>query len=155
MRSFVQSLQRSYPAQPESVALARHALGDFAARVGAAPGVLDRIALATSEAVTNTVRHAYSAESGQVHVTAGIVSDEIWVLIADDGCGLTPRSGRPGLGLGLGLIAQLSDRVAIVPRAGGGTEVRMSFDFVAAGVTRAPRVPATLRFALEPSGSPA
>ncbi len=65
MRSFVQSLQRSDAAQPASVALARHGLGDFAGRAGAARGVLDRIASATSEAVTNAVRHAYSAEPGR------------------------------------------------------------------------------------------
>ena len=49
------------------------------------------------------------------------------MLIADDGCGLEPRDRPPGLGLGLGLIAQLSDHLAIAPRANGGTEVRMRF----------------------------
>ena len=55
------------------------------------------------------------------------MSDGLWVLIADDGCGMEPRADRPGLGLGLGLISQVSDELAIVPRASGGTEVRMRF----------------------------
>ena len=68
-----------------------------------------------------------------VHVTAALVSNDPWVLIADDGCGLEPVARRPGLGLGLGLIAQLSDHLAIAPRSGGGTEVRMRFTLVGTG----------------------
>jgi hypothetical protein len=33
-----------------------------------------------------------------------------------------------GLGLGLGLMAQLSDSLAILSRSTGGVEIRMSFD---------------------------
>ncbi len=154
MQSVARSLHRSYAADPESVAQARRALGDFAAGAGAAPRLVEAVRLATSEAVTNAVRHAYGDGPGYVHVTAGIVSDELWVLIADDGGGLEPRSGRPGLGLGLCLIAQLSDRMAIVARAGGGTEVRMRFDFVAAGTAsaRAVSMNGALR-AVDPSSS--
>ena len=39
-----------------------------------------------------------------------------------------PRADRPGLGLGLGLIAQLTSDLSIAPGPGGGTEVRMSFN---------------------------
>lgn len=125
MQSVGQSLHRRFPAEPGSVAQERRVLGDLAA--GASEHQVEAIALATSETVTNAVVHAYDDEPGQVHVAGGIVSDEIWVLIADDGRGLEPRLDRPGLGLGLCLIAQLSDRMAIVTRAGGGTEVRMRF----------------------------
>ncbi len=154
MQSVARSFSRSYPARPKTVAQARRALGDFAAGAGAPQRQVDAVRLATSEAFTNAVLHAYDDEPGQVHVTAGIVSDEIWVLVADDGCGLAPRSGRPGLGLGLCLIAQLSDRMAIVPRAGGGTEVRMRFNCVTAGIAGAPdRSEDGARWAVDPSGS--
>ena len=39
---------------------------------------------------------------------------------------------RPGLGLGLGLISEVSDDFAIVSRATGGTEVRIRFNLVTA-----------------------
>jgi hypothetical protein len=52
---------------------------------------------------------------------------------------LEPRTNRPGLGLGLGLISQVTDELAIVPRASGGTEVRMRFDLVPAKTAELPR----------------
>lgn len=96
--------------------------------VGADPSLKEAVCLAASEAMTNAVVHAYHGQPGRVYVTAAVVSDELWILIADDGRGLEPRSERPGLGLGLGLIAQVTSELAIVPRANGGTEVRMRFD---------------------------
>ena len=133
----VNTLSLTIKAEPESVALARGALREFARAAGADQEQVDAVRLAGSEAVTNAVIHAYRAEPGEIQVTAAIVSDELWVLIADDGCGMEPRADRPGLGLGLGLIAQVSDELAIVPRASGGTELRMRFNIGHEGRTRA------------------
>jgi anti-sigma regulatory factor (Ser/Thr protein kinase) len=130
MRSVANSLTESYPADARSVAQARHSLSDFAAAAGADEHQIEAVRLASSEALTNAVLHAYRGEGGRIHITAAVVEDELWVLIADDGCGLEPAPDRPGLGLGLGLIAQLSDHLAIAPRANGGTEVRMRFSLV-------------------------
>jgi serine/threonine-protein kinase RsbW len=133
MRSIARNISESFPARPESVGQARHLLCDFAAAAGAAADRVEDIRLASSEALTNAVVHAYRGEEGSVHVTAALVSNDLWVLIADDGCGLEPQAERPGLGLGLGLIAQLCDHLTIAPRSGGGTEVRMRFNVVGAG----------------------
>ena len=54
-------------------------------------------------------------------------SSEFVVVIADDGHGLEAHSDRPGLGLGLGLIARLSDDFVIAQPPSGGTEVKMRF----------------------------
>jgi serine/threonine-protein kinase RsbW len=126
----VANLTLTLRAEPEAVTTARHALSDFAAAAGADRAKLDAVRLAASEALTNAVVHAYADEPGQVHVTAAVVSSELWILVADEGQGLEPRSDRPGLGLGLGLISQVTNELAIVPRASGGTEVRMRFDLV-------------------------
>jgi anti-sigma regulatory factor (Ser/Thr protein kinase) len=127
MDDAVNTLSLTIRAEPEAVAHARQALREFARAAGADQEQVDAVRLAGSEAVTNAVVHAYRGEPGEIHVTAAIVSDELWVLIADDGCGMEPRTDRPGLGLGLGLIAQVADELAIVPRARGGTELRMRF----------------------------
>ncbi|MFZ0040315.1 MAG: ATP-binding protein [Solirubrobacteraceae bacterium] len=127
MRSVGSNLSETYEAEPESVGRARAAIAKFAADAGATRGQIDDIRLATSEAVTNSVLHAYRGCTGSIQLTAAIVSDELWVLIADDGCGMQPRSDGPGLGLGLGLISQVSDDLAIAPRSSGGTELRMRF----------------------------
>ena len=136
MKDAASTLSLTYTAEPGSVPLARNALREFALAAGASEQQIDDVRLAGSEAVTNAVVHAYREQSGNIYVTAAIVSDELWVLIADDGCGMEPRADRPGLGLGLGLISQVSDELAIVPRASGGTEVRMRFKIGAEGRTR-------------------
>jgi anti-sigma regulatory factor (Ser/Thr protein kinase) len=125
-------LTRSYPALPSTVRIAREELAGLAASAGASEERLDAVRLAASEALTNAVVHAYRDRPGPIHVTAAVVSDELWVLIADEGCGLRACSSRPGLGLGLALIAQLSEHFTIVRRAAGGTEIEMRFALLAA-----------------------
>src|SRR5947199_3413703 len=128
MALLASSLNECFPADSEHVPVARQALCDFAADAGASPEQVENVRLATSEALTNAVLHAYRDGTGPVYVTAALVSTELWVLIADDGCGLSVCSDSPGLGLGLPLIAQASDDFTIVTRATGGTEVRMRVD---------------------------
>jgi anti-sigma regulatory factor (Ser/Thr protein kinase) len=130
MRSVAQSWFETFPAVAESVPRARHALAGFAARAGASREQLDAVRLTSSEALTNAVLHAYRGEPGAIQVTAAVVAQELWVLIADEGCGMEPGAERPGLGLGLGLIAKLTDDFTIAARSSGGTEVRMRFDLV-------------------------
>jgi anti-sigma regulatory factor (Ser/Thr protein kinase) len=105
----------------------RRALADMAASAGAADWQLDRIRLAASEALTNVVLHAYRPRAGEIHVTAGVAANEFWVLIADDGRGIKAGPESDGLGLGLALIAQLTDDYAIVERSSGGTELQLRF----------------------------
>jgi serine/threonine-protein kinase RsbW len=132
MQSVKDSLSVTYEAQPKSVAQARAAVGEFATKAGASRAQVDAVRLATSEAVTNAVLHAYRGRNGEVHLTAAVAGQELWLLVADDGDGLQPQTDRPGLGLGLGLISQVCDEMAIVARSSGGTEVRIRFDLVPA-----------------------
>jgi stage II sporulation protein AB (anti-sigma F factor) len=120
-------LNEAYLALAGSVTRARARISSFAEAAGADGECLDAIRLAASEALTNVVLHAYPEEPGEIHVTAAMAESELWVLIGDDGQGLQARSKRPGLGLGLALIAQLCDEFAIVRRSTGGTELRMLF----------------------------
>lgn len=121
-------LKRSYPALGGSVREARAALAAFAREVGARGDQLDAIRLATSEALSNAVRYAYPARDGHVHVNAWVAAGELWVLVADNGCGLHAGADSDGLGLGLALIAKVCDGFSIVERSSGGTEVRLRFD---------------------------
>lgn len=132
MQPDAHTLTVTYPANPEAIAVARGALTAFAAEAGADHEQIEAVRLAVSEAMTNAVLHAYRSTPGDVYVTAALVSDELWVLVGDDGGGMEARPDRPGLGLGLALISQVSDDMSVVPRAGGGTEVRMRFALVSA-----------------------
>ena len=120
-------LQESYPAVASSVPVARQELAKFAEDAGAPREQVEALRLAASEALTNAVVHAYHEPSGQVHVDAAAGPDTLSVQVADDGNGLSPRLDRPGLGLGLALIARASDEIAIVKRSSGGTVLRMRF----------------------------
>lgn len=120
-------LSASYPAVAGSIPRARAALARFATAAGAGEEQVDAVRLAASEAVTNAVLHAYRDRPGHVDIAAWVVRDELWVLVADEGSGLHAASDRRGLGLGLGLIQRVSDHLSIVDRAGGGTELRLSF----------------------------
>jgi serine/threonine-protein kinase RsbW len=132
-------LSESAPAAPASVSWARQLLGDFAAAAGLAGQRLEDVRLAISEAVTNAVAYAYDGAPGEIQVIAAVVGDELWLVIADDGNGMHARpSEARGLGLGLGLMAQLSDALTILARASGGVEVRMRFD-LGDGTSRAGR----------------
>jgi serine/threonine-protein kinase RsbW len=112
-----------YLAVPESVAEARAVAVDFARATGMRGQQLENLRLAVSEAVTNVVRHAYPRGEGTVALTIGRAGDELWILVADRGCGYQTRSANPGLGL----IAHDCDEMVITERAEGGTEVRMLF----------------------------
>ena len=68
------------------------------------------------DVVQQAVLHAYRGGPGLIYVNAAVASGELWILISDDGCGLKPRADKPGLGLGLGLISQVSDDFAVVSR---------------------------------------
>jgi anti-sigma regulatory factor (Ser/Thr protein kinase) len=120
-------LRECYPAVDSSVAEARQALAEFATVAGAGDERVEAIRLATSEALTNVVRYAYPARVGHIHVTARLAGGELWVLIADNGCGLHAGRESDGLGLGLALISQLTDGLSVVERSSGGTELRMRF----------------------------
>ena len=121
------SFRECYPAVDISVADARRALAEFAAAAGASSALVEAVRSAASEALTNVVRYAYPARTGHVHVTARLAGGELWVLIADNGCGLHAGRVSDGLGLGLALISQMTEGFSVVERSSGGTELRMRF----------------------------
>lgn len=112
---------------PESVPRARQAIVSMVSRAGASQDAVDAIRLATSEALTNAVLHAYQGAPGMIYLRAALRAGELAVTVADDGEGLRPRVDRPGMGLGLVLIAEAADELAIVKRPAGGTELQMRF----------------------------
>jgi anti-sigma regulatory factor (Ser/Thr protein kinase) len=123
------SLNERYPAVPDSVSRARKELSAFAVGAGMTGEQLEGVRLVVSEAVSNAVLHAYDGEQGEIQITAAVLPGELWILIADEGAGLSAEpSENRGLGLGLGWMAQFSDGLTLLTRSSGGLEVRMRFD---------------------------
>ena len=112
-----------------TVGVMRAGVVSFAALHGASLRAQTDIALAVSEAVTNSVVHAFVHQpAGTVSIVADAAADALHVRITDDGSGMCPRSDSPGMGLGLSLIERLTSSVELGqgPR-GRGTEIRLSF----------------------------
>jgi serine/threonine-protein kinase RsbW len=120
------SVDLSEPAVPRAISTFRHLARDFSLSNAAGQAVADDVALAVSEAVTNVVKYAYEPqEVGVVRMAVSLVDGWLEVKIVDDGLGF--REHEPdGLGVGLKVMASVSDDLDISQGAGG-TEVRMRF----------------------------
>jgi serine/threonine-protein kinase RsbW len=124
-------LERRVLAHPPTVVpTLRRELVDYARFLGASDQTCDAIALAVSEALTNVVRHAYvDEEPGPIIVEAQLEPPgQLLVRVSDEGRGPMPRADSPGLGLGLGVIAQTADDFSISNRQDTrGTVVTLRF----------------------------
>jgi anti-sigma regulatory factor (Ser/Thr protein kinase) len=123
-------LELSLPAVPASCARARREI--CAALHGLAVDAA-AVELAVSEAVSNVVVHAYrdrhgATEEERVDVRLTADAEGVWVVVTDHGIGMSARDDSPGLGLGLSVIAKLSDQLLIV-QGETGTRVHMRFSF--------------------------
>src|SRR5262245_5280965 len=119
------------PATAESVAKARRAVGEAAGFAGATSAVVEDAVLATSEAVTNVVRHAYAGGTGTLTLVTRAEKQSFDVLVVDEGAGFdqaaTSDPRRVPGHFGLRLVALLTREHSITSSASAGTTVRMSF----------------------------
>lgn len=123
------------PARPEGVGVVRQALAGLADAMALDPAVLADAKMAVTEACTNVVVHAYGDTDGELDVQMLADDEAITVVVRDHGAGIRPRPSRDptALGLGLPLIAALSDAFEVRGGPATGTEVRMTFHFVRDG----------------------
>jgi anti-sigma regulatory factor (Ser/Thr protein kinase) len=121
------------PARAEGVGVVRQALAGVADALDVADGVLADMKMAVTEACTNVVVHAYPEDDGLLDVELRTGESGLTIVVRDHGSGIQPRRvpSRPAaLGLGLPLVAALSDAFELRGSAGEGTEVRMTFAYV-------------------------
>jgi anti-sigma regulatory factor (Ser/Thr protein kinase) len=122
------------PARPEGVAVVRQALAGMADALDFDAAVLADMKMAVSEACTNVVVHAYEDSDGLLDVEMTADDSGLTIRVRDYGSGIHPQVNRsrevPALGLGLPLIAALSDAFELQGSAGQGTEVRMTFAYL-------------------------
>ena len=109
------------------VPLVRHALRGLLSGLEVDDDVIADIALAVTEACTNVVIHAYPDTEGPMEVRAVLGEEELSIVVRDEGRGVVPRADSPGLGLGLPLIATLTESLELGTGDDAATEVRMTF----------------------------
>lgn len=127
-------IEITLPARAENVAVVRHTLGSLGEVLDLDEQKLSDVKLAITEACTNVVVHAYPEREGPMEVQAYLEGrHRLTVVVRDGGRGIAPRSDSPGLGLGLPLMATLSDSLELGhDESAERTEVRMTFDLAGA-----------------------
>lgn len=118
-----------FEAIPENVPRAREALRDQLAPIGLTIRQLADISIAVTEAVANSVRHAYrnQPQAGAVRIEAAVDDDTITITVSDTGCGPLPNPDSDGLGMGIPLMTALTTTLQIEGQPDQGTTVRMTF----------------------------
>jgi anti-sigma regulatory factor (Ser/Thr protein kinase)/FixJ family two-component response regulator len=115
-------LALTLPAEPEALITARRALRNWLAEVGVDPEALYDITLATGEACTNAIEHAYAPGEASFDLEATRGEDDVTVSVRDYGSWREPRGQNRGRGLKL--MKTLMDNVN-VRREETGTTVEL------------------------------
>ncbi|MFL5913236.1 MAG: ATP-binding protein [Gaiellaceae bacterium] len=122
----VRAVRLRIPAKPEYIALCRLALTGLAQARALDSDTVADLKLALTEAVSNSVRHAYGTPGeGQVDIRYELSADRISVDVIDDGDGFDPDEA-PSFdgdelsegGLGIAIIRTIADDVEIESRPG-------------------------------------
>lgn len=120
--------------RPENVALARVALAAFASQLDFTLADLEEIKVAVSEAVSNSVIHAYDGEAGVIRVTGRLGDDTLEIVVEDWGRGIADvaQARQPSwssvpdrMGLGFAFMESFMDGIEVSSEVGKGTTVRM------------------------------
>ena len=124
-------LELTLPATAENVIVVRQAIAGVAEALGLGPSRIADLKTVVTEACNNVVLHAYEGDPGPLQVTAEPGDDQLIVEVADQGQGFRPRAseGDASLGLGLPLIAALSDSFEISGGAGHGSRTTIRFGY--------------------------
>jgi serine/threonine-protein kinase RsbW len=124
-------LRLTLPATAENVIVVRQAVAGLGEALGLSGSRIADLKTVVSEACNNVVLHAYEGKPGPLEVIAAPDSGELEVQVADHGKGFRPRANDrdPSLGLGLPLIAALSDSFEISGGAGHGSRTTIRFGF--------------------------
>lgn len=128
------TMQLEILAVPENVGVARLALGSFASQMDFSLAELDEIKVAVSEAVTNSVVHAYPDAPGNVLISAAHDDAELVITVRDQGRGIADvaQARQPSfstdperMGLGFVFMESFMDELSVESRPGHGTAVTM------------------------------
>jgi len=119
------------PATAENVIVVRQAIAGVAEALGFGSSRIADLKTVVTEACNNVVLHAYDVDPGPLQVTAEPGDDQLVVQVADEGHGFRPRAseGEASLGLGLPLIAALSDSFEISGGADHGSTTTIRFGY--------------------------
>jgi serine/threonine-protein kinase RsbW len=131
------SIHLRIPAKAEYITLCRLALTGLAQLRDIREETMAELKLALTEAVSNSVRHAYGEQGdGHVDITYRLAPDRLGIEVVDDGHGFDHEGGTsPALeddelsegGLGIAIIRSIADEFELQSTAGTrGSRLRFS-----------------------------
>jgi serine/threonine-protein kinase RsbW len=136
-RDGARAIRLRIPAKPEYITLCRLALTGIAQLREIGDDTMAELKLALTEAVSNSVRHAYGPNGdGHVEVTYDLRPDKLAIEVVDDGEGFDPDE-PPALvgeelsegGLGINIIRTIADEFEIQSSPGvRGSRLRFAKD---------------------------
>ena len=113
------------PAKAEYITLCRLALTGVGQVRGIGEDTLADLKLALTEAVSNSVRHAYADGAGFVSIAYELTGDALAVEVVDDGKGFDPERPPPlegeeltEGGLGIAIIRTIADEFELLSQPG-------------------------------------
>ncbi len=133
----INELKFQIPSLSVNESSARAIVGAFASQLNPTATELADIKCALSEAVTNSIVHAYKESVGQIYITVTLYeNNEIKICVKDKGIGIsdiksamqplytTDKSGERS-GMGFCVMESFTDRVKVTSKIGKGTTVTM------------------------------
>lgn len=127
-----------FPSRSSNEAFARTTVSAFVAQLDPTLDELTDIKTAVSEAVTNSIVHAYKDTLGLIYITARIFDDNrIDIVVKDKGCGIkdikkamqptfTSSGNDERAGLGFSVMEAFMDTLTVRSKIFAGTSVYMS-----------------------------
>jgi stage II sporulation protein AB (anti-sigma F factor) len=125
------------PARSENESFVRVVVAAFAARLDPTLEELNEVKTAVSEAVTNSILHAYEDEKGLIKINALVENKKLMIEIYDTGKGIEDiamareplYTDKPELersGMGFTIMENFMDEVMIESTQGKGTVIKMT-----------------------------
>lgn len=133
----INELKFSIPALSVNEGVARAIVGAFCAQLNPTVEEIADLKCAVSEAVTNSIVHAYRGEGGMIYISVCLYDDRsISVMVRDRGCGIpdvplartplyTTNTDGERSGMGFSVMETFTDRLTVGSRIGKGTRVNM------------------------------
>ena len=131
----INTMKLTLPSLSVNEGMARAAVAAFCSQLDPATTDLADIKCAVSEAVTNSIVHAYRDTVGLIYITVKLMSDAtVKIEIRDRGCGISDvKQAREPLfttdaasersGLGFTVMESFCDKVRVRSKVGCGTTV--------------------------------
>jgi serine/threonine-protein kinase RsbW len=114
VRGQVEFVHRSWPADPEQLAVIRRELSAWLAPLRLTENETADVVLAVDEAAANAVRHAYGAEeSGAVELTLWTEDGTLCIEVVDHGRWRPPTDPSARSGRGIPLMSHMAESVLI------------------------------------------